>query len=68
MQQFILIIIPQKKLYQVYEQLPLFERFGRRLVEQSFLGLRAKNESLVNLSPEEHYLKIIKERPKNNLS
>ena len=59
-----LLAIPQKKLYQAYEQVPIFERFGRRIIEQSFLGLRAKNENLVNLSPEEHYIKIIKERPK----
>ena len=59
-----LVLLPKQNLYDAYEKIPVFERFGRVLIEQSFLGLRAKNKHLTNLSPEEHYLKLIKERPK----
>lgn len=59
-----LLLISKQSLYQIYEQVPIFERFGRVLLEQSFVGARLKNKRLANLSPEEHYKTLIKERPK----
>lgn len=59
-----LLLIRHDKLYQLYDQVPVFERFGRLLIEHSFIGLRNKNKSLTNLSPEEYYLKLIQHRPK----
>ncbi len=59
-----LLLISREKLYLLYDQVPVFERFGRLLIEHSFIGLRNKNKSLTNLSPEEYYLKLIQDRPK----
>jgi CRP/FNR family transcriptional regulator, anaerobic regulatory protein len=59
-----LLLISRDNLYRLYEQVPVFERFGRLLIEQSFIGLRTKNKHLTSLSPEERYLKLIEERPK----
>lgn len=59
-----LLLIPRNNLYRLYEQVPVFERFGRLLIEQSFIGLGTKNKQLTSLSPEDRYLKLIEERPK----
>lgn len=59
-----LIQISKINLYELYDQVPVFERFGRLLAEYSFLGIRGRYEKLSLLTPEEHYLKLITERPK----
>ncbi|WP_297333496.1 Crp/Fnr family transcriptional regulator [Flavobacterium sp.] len=51
-------------LLKLYDEWPVFERFGRLIAEQVVMGMMRKNESLTNLSYEERYLKLIKERPK----
>jgi CRP/FNR family transcriptional regulator, anaerobic regulatory protein len=59
-----ILTISREKLYEVYDRVPIFERFGRLIIEKSYLGARAKNENLIHLSSEENYLKLIQERPK----
>jgi len=59
-----LFILSRKNLYQLYENCPKFEKFGRLMAENAYLGSRNNNVSYLTLSPEERYLKLIKERPK----
>lgn len=54
----------RKDMYQIYEETPRFERFGRLMAETGFIGLRKKTETFAQLTPEERYLKLVKERPK----
>lgn len=57
-------IVPKTSIYECYNRNPKFERFGRIMAEQAFLGLKKKTESFTQLSPEERYLNLIKNRPK----
>jgi CRP-like cAMP-binding protein len=59
-----ILLLQKKDLEKLYETYPKFERFGRLMAENAYLGVRKKNENLVNLSPEDRYLKLVKERPK----
>lgn len=59
-----LLLIAKENLYRLYDQAPIFERFGRLILERSFIGVRNKNKNLTNLSPGENYLLLIRERPK----
>jgi CRP/FNR family transcriptional regulator, anaerobic regulatory protein len=59
-----LFLLPKTALYELYHTIPGFERFGRIMAENAYLGSRKKNEGLSILSPEERYLKLIEERPK----
>lgn len=56
--------LPRNDLYRLYDERPVFERFGRLMAEHAFRGLRARNDALLNLSPEERYLRLLRERPK----
>jgi CRP-like cAMP-binding protein len=60
----VLVQISKANLYELYEKEPVFERFGRLLAEYSFLGIRGRYEKFSLLTPEEHYLRLITERPK----
>lgn len=57
-------LMPRAALYQLYEERPVFERFGRLMAEHAFQGLRTRNDALLNLTPEERYLRLLRERPK----
>lgn len=59
-----LVLIPKEKLYRLYDDMPIFERLGRLLLEQSFIGIHSKNKSLTTLTQEEQYLAIVEQRPK----
>jgi CRP-like cAMP-binding protein len=59
-----ILLLQKKDLEKLYETYPKFERFGRLMAENAYLGVRKKNENLVNLSPEDRYLNLVKERPK----
>jgi CRP/FNR family transcriptional regulator, anaerobic regulatory protein len=58
-----LLVLPKKELYDLYESIPAFERFGRIMAENAYLGSRKNNVGLLTLSPEERYLTLITERP-----
>jgi CRP/FNR family transcriptional regulator, anaerobic regulatory protein len=59
-----LLLIPFYELERLYEQNPKWERVGRLMAENVIIRIRNRNLSLLNDSPEERYLQLIKERPK----
>ena len=59
-----LILLPKTELLNLYNTIPKFEKFGRIMAENAFIGLRNRIESLTQQSAEERYLKLMKERPK----
>ncbi|TAE08567.1 MAG: Crp/Fnr family transcriptional regulator [Bacteroidetes bacterium] len=59
-----LVLLSKQDLWQLYEDIPQFEKFGRIMAENAFLGLRARNEMLTNQTAEERYLQLMRERPK----
>ena len=59
-----LLCLEKSNLEKLYSTIPKFERFGRIVAENAYLGIRHRTKSLTNLTAEERYLKLIKERPK----
>lgn len=60
----VIILLAKSDLEQLFIDIPKFEKFGRIMAENAFLGLRNRNEMLTNQSAEERYLNLMKERPK----
>lgn len=59
-----LLLLSAKDLQQLYIDIPKFERFGRLMAENAFLGIRYRNEMLENQTAEQRYITLMKERPK----
>jgi CRP/FNR family transcriptional regulator, anaerobic regulatory protein len=59
-----ILFISKIDLQQLFVEVPKFEKFGRIMAENAFLGVRYKNEMLTNQNAEQRYLTLIKERPK----
>lgn len=59
-----LLCLEKANLEDLYEAVPKFEKFGRIMAENAYLGIRHRTKSLTNLSAEERYLNLMKERPK----
>lgn len=59
-----LLALEKSNLEKLYHEIPKFERFGRLMAENAYLGIRHRTKSLTNLSAEARYLHLIKERPK----
>ncbi|RIV17788.1 Crp/Fnr family transcriptional regulator [Fibrisoma montanum] len=59
-----LLVMQHTDLQNLYAELPKFERFGRVLAENVVIGSQRRTASLLFDTPEERYLKLIKERPK----
>lgn len=59
-----ILLLSAKDLQQLFVEIPKFERFGRLMAEKAFLGIRQRNEMLENLTAEDRYLTLLKERPK----
>ncbi len=59
-----IVLLAKSDLHQLFVDIPKFEKFGRIMAENAFLGLRNKSEMLTNQTAEERYLNLIKERPK----
>lgn len=59
-----LLLLSAKDLQQLFIEIPKFERFGRLMAENAFLGIRKRSEMLENQTAEERYLNLMKERPK----
>jgi CRP-like cAMP-binding protein len=51
-------------LQRAYEVSPLWQKFGRLMAENVLLFVVSRNKSLLFNTPEERYLKLMKERPK----
>jgi CRP-like cAMP-binding protein len=47
-----------------YDRFPVWQKFGRLIAEYILLFTVDRNRSLLYLSPEERYLKLMKDRPK----
>ncbi|HLL93669.1 MAG TPA: hypothetical protein VK404_01735, partial [Spirosoma sp.] len=56
--------MPRTDLQTLYNEQPVFERFGRLVAENVVIGSQRRTASLLFDSPEERYLKLITERPK----
>lgn len=48
----------------LYDQAMVWQKFGRLIVEYILLFIVERNKALLFTTPEERYLKLIKERPK----
>lgn len=59
-----LLSISKSDLGKLYTEVPKFERFGRLLAEQAFIGLRQKTDNLTLLDAKQRYLNLLKQRPK----
>ena len=59
-----LLVLSRPDLLDLFDQIPKFERFGRLTAEQAVLGIKARNAALINQSPEQRYLRLLKNRPK----
>jgi hypothetical protein len=57
-------LLSAKDLQQLFIDIPKFERFGRLMAENAFLGIRRRSEMLENQKAEERNLMLMKERPK----
>ncbi|SMG07871.1 cAMP-binding domain of CRP or a regulatory subunit of cAMP-dependent protein kinases [Marivirga sericea] len=57
-------VLSKAALQKLYKEVPKFERFGRLMAENAFMGLRKYTESLTHISAEERYKLLIKSRPK----
>lgn len=57
-------ILSKVQLQKLFLEIPKFERFGRLMAENAFIGLRKRTEAYAHLSAEERYLRLIDERPK----
>lgn len=59
-----LLVIPKKDILDLYKTYHKFEHLGRLMAEAAYMGLRKKTNEFLNMSAEERYLNLIKERPK----
>lgn len=57
-------VLSKTVLQKLYIEIPKFEKFGRLMAENAFIGLRKRTEIYTHLTPEERYLKLIQQRPK----
>jgi CRP/FNR family transcriptional regulator, anaerobic regulatory protein len=48
----------------IYDKAPVWQKFGRLMAEYVLTFISSRNKSLLFNSPEERYLKLMKERPK----
>ena len=59
-----LLLLSRKSLLQLFDEIPKLERFGRLIAENAFLGVKARNNSFLNQTPEERYQTLLRESPK----
>ncbi|GMQ30277.1 Crp/Fnr family transcriptional regulator [Algoriphagus confluentis] len=59
-----LLCLERDNLAQLYRLVPKFEKFGRIMAENAYLGIRHRTKNLTTLSAEQRYLNLMKERPK----
>ena len=58
-----LLVISFRDLERLYEEQPKWERVGRLMAESKIIEIKKKNLSLLNDSPEQRYVRLLKERP-----
>ena len=59
-----LLMISKVSMELIYQKIPVFEKFGKIMAENAFLGLKNRTKMLTNLNAEERYISLINERPK----
>jgi CRP/FNR family transcriptional regulator, anaerobic regulatory protein len=59
-----LLVLAKTDMETLYHEIPKFEKFGRLMAENAFLGLRDRTEMLTNQTAEERYIRLQQERPK----
>lgn len=59
-----LLLLSKTDLDKLFIEIPKFEKFGRLIAENAFLGLQQYTQSLTKETPEERYINLIKNRPK----
>jgi CRP-like cAMP-binding protein len=60
----VLLVIPKAALLQAYDDDHAIERFGRKMVEEGFIGSQRRAANLLNLPPDERYRHFVENRPK----
>lgn len=58
------LTLSYQEMQRIYSTVPSWEKFGRKIAEFIILGIYHRNRSMLFLSPEEHYLELMKTRPK----
>lgn len=58
------LLLEYKDLQEAYEQYPVWQKFGRMIAEYILLFVVDRNKALLFLTPEERYVKLMKDRPK----
>ncbi|WP_345109350.1 Crp/Fnr family transcriptional regulator [Hymenobacter algoricola] len=56
-------LFPHDALYRLYDERPVFERFGRLMAEQAYRGSKARGAALLNQTPAERYAQLVRDRP-----
>ena len=59
----VVALLPFKKMTELYDEDPSWERLGRKVAEQHFLNKEAREASFLMLDAKTRYLNLIKERP-----
>ena len=57
-------IIHKNDLQKLYASSPKMEAFGRIMMERTVKGSRYRTETVLNMTPEEHYRLLLETRPK----
>lgn len=55
--------ISKSDLYKLYDEIPRFERLGRLLAENAYIGLRNRRNEFLNKEPHERYIHLMQNRP-----
>lgn len=58
------LLLEYNDLQIAYEQFPIWQKFGRMIAEYILLFVVDRNKALLFMSPEERYVKLMKDRPK----
>lgn len=58
------LLLDYDSLQAAYERYPVWQKFGRMIAEYILIFIVERNRSLLFLTPEERYLKLMKDRPK----
>lgn len=56
-------LLARPDLYRLYDERPVFERFGRLMAERAYRGSRGRSAHLLNQTPTERYEQLLRERP-----
>ena len=59
-----LLALSYENMQKLYVEIPKLERFGRLLIEQTFIHSQQRSASFLTKSPTEKYLTLVKSRPK----